>query len=198
MIEWIIGGAALAAASAGAWYFARRKSRPSAWTELLEEVAERFGGRASVGGTFDSPELRAKIDELQLTLRLSAALKDARKVRAEADVALPGLPTTRLYFGWNNDELPAIFEHIEAYATGALRLEGHWQARSDEPERAQAFLRKAELPIFDLAREAEADAIEVDVRGGYLRLRVHGCRKTTGMLERVLRVTAELGREFTA
>lgn len=193
MIEWVVIGVG---AALGAGILARavrgKKSRGD-WAERLEEVAARVGGRPSVGA--EHPELRAEVDGTTVTLRLVDVAAGARG-RVEAQASLPDPDNTaRLYLGWDTSAPPAGLEHVpEVAPDGPSRLEGHLVLRADDPTLAHRALAAARLDLVDIRKEANARALELTARGGYLTLVVHGLEPTTSLLERSLKVVARLAR----
>jgi hypothetical protein len=189
MIEWVILGAAVFAAGGFAVRRSGQKRVQGDWTKRLEEVAGRVGGRASAGA---HPELRAEVEDLTVTLQL-IDIQAGAKGRAQAQVRLPDPDnTSRFYLGWDTTESSQGLEHVPEVPAGLHSLSGEVQVRADDPTLALRVMKSAALDLADIRQEAQARALELVARGGYLTLIVHGLEPTTGMLERSIKVTGRL------
>lgn len=192
MIEWVLLGAATLAA--GGWVVRRvGKGRVHGdWSERLQEVADRVDGRASPATADDHPQLRAEVRGLTITLELIDIHAGSRG-RVQAQVPLPDPNNTcRLYLGWDMLKTPKDVMHMPSVPPGPTRLEGQVELRADDGTFAERVLNKAALQLMDLRREGQGRAVELVVRGGNLTLVVHGLEPTTSILERSLKVTADL------
>lgn len=180
----------------GAYTLAGRSRAHGRFKPVLDEVARKLGGRASPATMFDSPELRAEIGGSTVTLRLQDIHKAATRGTAVAEAALAeGTPPLRLYFGWDIDVIrPELLYIPEVPVPRAFAVSGRVITRADDPSVAARFADEAVTHLADVRREAEARAIEVLVRGGSLRLAVHGIQASPFMVERIVLACAHLAR----
>ncbi len=189
MIAWIIIGAIVVFAGGIVVRRSGQKRLQGGWTERLQEVAGRVEGRISAGA---DPELRAEVEDLTVTLQL-INIRAGAKGRAQAQVRLPDPDnTSRFYLGWDTTESSQGLQHVPEVPAGLHSLSGEVQVRADDPTLALRVMKTAALDLADIRREAQARALELVARGGYLTLIVHGLEPTTGMLERSIKVTARL------
>ena len=187
----------LIASAVGGYLLLRRGKRRAEWRPALEGAARALGGRASVGALLDQPEVRAEVDGLVVTLKLRHVERGSAHVIAAAEASLPGAGTERLYLGWGLKKAPEDLGYIpEVPLPPAFGLEPPVHLRSDLGDRAARFAEASVLELAGLKREAHADAVEVLIRGGSIRLAVHGLRPTDAASERLVRTTARLARIF--
>lgn len=186
-----------AAGVAGAWAFLlmKRSRAHNRWKGLLEEAATKLGGRASPATMFDAPELRATLEDVTVTLKLRDIHKPESGV-ASAEARLAGLDERlRIYLGWDVAAAPPGLEHVpELDYGGAAFVEGKVVLRGSDAVIAKRFVELAAIDLVDLRREANARALEVICRGGYLDLRAHGMTESPHMVERLAIVSARLVR----
>lgn len=196
MLEILAVAAGAAALGGGGltWSLVRRGRAHARWKAVLDQVAGELGGRASPGSMFDAPELRAEVDGITVTLKLRNIHKSAAKGSALAESKLPERAgSVRLFFGWDVAAAPPGLEHVpdvESLRTG--RVEGAVIAKADDAAVAERFMERAMIDLIDVRREANAHALEVISRGGYLTLSLHGIQETAHMLERIVIVSARL------
>jgi hypothetical protein len=161
---------------------------------MLDSVAGEIGGRASPGSMFDAPELRAEIDGVTVTLKLSNIHKSAERGSAQAEAKLPEVAgAARLYFGWDVPSAPMGLEHVKD-VPGTVRAEGRVIAKADDAALAARFMDRAMIDLTDVRREAQAHGLEVICRGGYLSLHLRGIQETPHLLERMVVVSARLAQ----
>lgn len=194
MLEWGLIGLGVVAGGAGwAWHRAHRNGHADVWTPILQAVAARYQGAASVGTR--TPGLRSSIDGLTVTVTLHDAHRGPEKTRAEADVALPDTnKVVRLHVGWDAFAPAEGLDHVPIVDIAPRGLEGDVRIRADDADAVAAFMDAAALDLVDVRREALADAVEVTVRGGYLQLTLHGVQAHEATLERILKVASRLAR----
>lgn len=193
MIEWaLLGAAALGAGGVAVRAIQKSRAR-SRWTKVLEDAAQLVNGRASTGGA--DPEFRAEVDGTTVTLKLLGIYGSERDGRVVAIAALPDSSNTqRFYFGWDVLAAPREVEHVtEVPYPPVQRVDGDVKVRADDAAMANRFMKDAIVDLIDVRREADAHALEVIVRGGYLELRLHGLTTSPRLLERAVRVSGRLG-----
>lgn len=172
----------------------KRGKRHGVWRTALEEAATKLGGRASPGTRFDTPQLRAAVDGIDVTVTVKQAHKsDAHGVAIAETPLAEATRNIRLYFGWDVGSIREEIEHFPE-VEGFIPLEGRTHLRSDHPEVARAFVSHAAKDFSDVRREANAHAVEVLIRGGTLRLAVHGVEQSSWMIERIVTATSRLTR----
>lgn len=198
MLEWIALGAL---ALGGGGYVAglmKRGRAHSAWKKTLEEVAEKLKGKASPATMFDAPELRATVDEITVTLKLTDIHKGPSG-HATAESELPeGARSVRLYLGWDVPKTPTDMEHIPQIEARSTRVDGEVIMRADDAATGARFMKQAMIDLIDIRREAQSRAMEVIARGGYLKVVMHGVTQTSYMLERLVRTSVKLAKHLEA
>ena len=193
MLELLAVAAGVAVLGGGSWIYSvvKRGNAHARWKPLLDEVARKLNGRASPGSMFDAPELRAELDGLTVTLRLKEIHKSTAQVLAES--RLPeSAGAVRLYFGWDVAQAPPDLAHVPRVDS----REGI--AKADDAALAARFFDRAMIDLIDVRREANARALEVIARGGYVTLVLYGIQETTHLLERMLIVSSRLAQTIGA
>jgi hypothetical protein len=188
--------AAAALLGGGGWFYllVKRGRAHARWKSVLDQVAKELGGRASPGSMFDAPQLRAELEGLTVTLRLSNIHKTAASGIARAESKLPdNAGAARLYFGWDVAAAPTDLAHVPDVPATA-RTDGEVIAKADDAALASRFMDRAMIDLIDVRREANAHGLEVICRGGYLTLVLHGIQETAHMLERIVIVSARLAQ----
>lgn len=186
----------LALAGFGFYRYVKRGRVHRDWAKVLGEAAERVNGRASLGGRFDSPQLRTTIDGVNITISFKNAHKKSDHATAIAEAKLE-LPSNeyRLYFAWNvvqiREELKYIPEIDLPFGYG---LPSPHIIRANDSDFAQELLKLAANDIVDVMREANAHGLEFLLRAGGLRMAVHGIERSPWMVERIATATARIAR----
>ena len=184
------------AGGAIAYKMMKRGEKHARWKDVFEEAANKLGGRASTGTRFDSPELRATVDQISIDVKLKSAYKRTDKGVAVAEASLSGPCTSlRLYFGWDVGPVRRELEYIpEIPFPRAFGLRGRVSVRSDDADLANRFVQHAVNDLSDVRREAEAHGVEILVRGGTFRMAVHGIQRSSWMIERIVTAMTRLVR----
>lgn len=180
----------------GVYRYTKRGKAHEQWRAVLDEAAERLGAQASAGSRFDAPQLRATVAGVRVTVTVKEAYDSADKgvVVCEARLA-NGLEKVRLYFGWDIGKVKTEVEHIKPVnVPHAFGLTGQLNLRADDPDLGRDFFEHALNDVADVRREASAHGMEILVRGGTLRMAVHGIEQSAWLIERSVTATARLLR----
>lgn len=191
-----ISAIALAVTGVFAYRIINRGQRNEGWKHAVDEAAKKLGGRASLGGSGNAPELRATVDQILVNVRLDRIHRSRAQGVAIAEARVSDRAgKVRLYVGWDIGHTKNEIAHIpEIPVVQPFGVKGRITLRSDHPALARRFLRHALNDLTDVRREAAASALEIKLTGGTLRLAVHGIQQSSWMIERIVTATTRLVR----
>lgn len=168
--------------------FIRRRSLTSGanlWAKPIETAAASLKGRPAIAG--GDAELRAEAEGVTVTVKTRGSL-----LTAEAPL-YPEAKEVRIYLASGIEKTPQDLTYLpEAALPPAFGLDPPVILRSDDPLRAAQLAEGSVLDLSGAQREASARAVEVLIRGGTLRLALHGAAEKAAAIERAVSAAARL------